>query len=137
MEQVVFTGNYFDAETSGYFQYHWTPDLTYGDYKLGCSGWSEELLEGRQVDHRNEGRDVLTWGYASRSSDLLSISLLATSLKPTWILDHVWHCYRHPERDLILKHYRAFTEEIVANLPDSWTMTSDEVLAWLKKKEKQ
>lgn len=120
------------------------------DDLTSCSGYAVDLKNKSRAEHdkpeHERKYDTLAWGYDGEGPELLAITMLASALYPQWESSWVaigsygsrhYSPWKHPARDLILKHYRAFTEEIVANLPDSWTMTSDDVLAWLEKKEKQ
>lgn len=130
---VTFTGRIVNGKERDYFYYDF--DVCCHGVKKSCGGWSQELISG-EPGHGSDG-DTLAWGYDGDSPRLLSVNMLATTLHPEWLLfPNYFNAYCHKDRALILKRYRAFAKEVVANLPDSWTMTSDEVLAWLKKKEK-
>lgn len=128
---VTFTGEIINGEGTEYFEYGFDAGA---DGQRSCGGWSQELITGKK-GHEFTG-DTLAWGYDGNSSRLLAINILTTALDPDWLCFPNYNdACRHKDRALILKHYIAFTKEIVANLPDSWTMTSDEVLAWIKAKE--
>lgn len=129
MQRQTFSGVIELGQSTNYY---WTDKLE------SCAGFALDLIVGHAELH--EHNNGFGWGYDGDCADLLSVALLASSLYPGWQVeweneDGLFEAWRHPDRDRILKHYRAFTEEIVAHLPDEWTMTSDEVLAWLKKKE--
>lgn len=137
---VVFKGKiHYGCQDSGntdFFDYR--PSVR-GGLRSGCSGWSVDLLNGKTscgYHIRLPDNEPMSWGYEGRGADLLGVNMLANSLKEDWLdYDNLKYVHIHPKRDLILKRYKQFAQEIVAHLPDEWTMTSDEVLAWLKKKE--
>lgn len=35
------------------------------------------------------------------------------------------------------RYYKQYAEEVVAHLPDNWSMSASDVLAWIEKKEKR
>lgn len=132
---VTFTGRIVNGKEREYFYYDF--DVNCKGVTKSCGGWSQELISGKPGHSSSEG-DTLAWGYNGNSPRLLAVNMLATALHPEWLnYPNYYDAFRHKDRALILKRYRAFTREVVANLPDSWIMTSDEVLAWLKSKEKQ
>lgn len=129
---VTFTGKIRKGDGSEYYDYSF--DVHCHGVQKNCGGWSEELITGKP-GHGFDG-DTMAWGYDGNSSRLLAVNMLTTALDPKWLVyPNYSNACCHKYRALILKHYHAFTEEIVANLPGSWTMTSDEVLAWIKTKE--
>lgn len=105
-----------------------------------------------------EGR-VPAWGYDGAGADRLSAGILCATLAPAknWG-DFIFLVARQYTRDLygkvtsprlyslvcrndVLLYYRDFTKEHTSKWGDEWTMTSDEVMAWLiskgyKQKEK-
>lgn len=100
-----------------------------------CTGFSNDLLYEDRFHHwAGEGP---SWGYEGAGPDKTSIMLLGRSLDPYWPYD-CWNYITgagHPKRSLILKLYKQFTAEIVANFGDKWSITDDEILEWVKEKE--
>lgn len=113
--------------------YDWNHNANSKGITGNCGGWANDLIHGRKCSHF--GDNEATWGYAGHGPDIMSVSLLAWSLDNAFVkaefipgMNH----YNHKDREKILKLYPKFTKEVVSKLPDRWTMTSDEVLAWIK-----
>lgn len=43
----------------------------------------------------------------------------------------------HGEMDMIREYYRKYAEEVVAHLPNKFTLTQEEISDWVKKQEKK
>lgn len=89
--------------------------------------------------------DINTWGYSAPSTNQMALALLGWSLcrfgYETLFYRLMDRLDNEPDiqalRDTILKCHRAFANEVVSELPDNWTMTSEDILVWLNKKEKE
>lgn len=119
-----------------------------GDPIKSCGGTFLEEL-GFSGYGRNE---VLSWGYCGKGPEVLAVTILSIyagipytdKLHPsnnriatihylgfrsnqTFYLGDAW----------VKKHYKAFTKEVIAKLPDSWTMTEADIDEWVKKQEEK
>lgn len=96
----------------------------------------------RLVDYRD---DINTWGYSANSTNQMALALLGWSLcglqSETFYYRLVNCTDNKPDiqllRELLIKYHKAFASEVVSELPNDWTMTSNEILEWLNKKEKE
>lgn len=102
-----------------------------------CTGYADELRTGDRYTHWDgEGP---AWGYEGGGPDKISIMLLARTLDPRWPYEIGLRLdgSTHSKRPIILKLYKQFTSEIVSNFEDRWSITDEEILAWVKEKESQ
>lgn len=82
---------------------------------------------------------VPAWGYYGTGPQRLALALLALSSTRPWDVvysdctDAEWSRIRRIAR----KYYRQFAKEIIAHLPDEWTLSADEVKAWVRKQEQR
>lgn len=110
-------------------------------YRSFCSGKATQLLSGAggPIDYSTYGNvtDTISWGYHGRGSDLLAVYLLAASLYPNGRLGESHSFYiEKPILGPALRHYKAFSEEVIANLPDVWEMDTEWVKGWIEEREK-
>lgn len=121
---------------STFYEQHFY-ELNFGGDQSTCTGFSDELLTGNRREHYSgEGP---AWGYEGAGPDKVSINLLGRALDIRWP-----YCCgfgnigtTHRQRPLILKLYKQFTAEIVANFGDKWSITDEEILKWVADKEKE
>lgn len=86
------------------------------------------------------------WGYEGHGPALLAVVLLAFYGAQGHILPTLGHLHDAPDPKregtynsqvaFVKEHYQAFTSEVIANLPDNWTMTMEDIDKWVKEKEK-
>lgn len=136
---VTFSGRTAPLGKTIYYEYDHNADS--GDCVHTCSGFSRDLLDGKYGNH-SFGADAesIAWGYSGLGPDYLSVSVLALSIYPRWLKDKEIEDgipgsmipHKHPDRLRVIELHKQFTKEVVSKLPDRWTMTSDEVLAWIK-----
>lgn len=117
----VHTGSIIKGDVVWVYELRTGPDN--GDIPSGrrCSGCAYGYLNG---SGNEEYTEPISWGYEGIGSDLAAASMLASIYYPSygWL-------------ESCQKYAPVFAREVIDHLPDSWTMTSEEVLAWLKKKE--
>lgn len=106
----------------------------------GCSGKANQLL-GKQYYNPT---DTMSWGFEGNGSDLMAAWLIAEAL---YYEEHghtmgesFEHCYSHPEHyervlPLMNRHYKQFSTEVIANLPDEWEMDTEWVKQWINERE--
>lgn len=87
-----------------------------------------------------------SWGYEGNGSELLAVSLLGIYGAPYWVGNIRSHLSGGgprraslnsivEQRAFVKKHYKAFATEVIANLPDNWTMTMEDIDRWVKEQE--
>lgn len=127
-EDMTFTGEISLLRSSCYY---------YVEDPYGCSGYAHDLLVGHCQDHGRDSKayEVFSWGYECNGADLLAVALLAVSLDDKWPPHSSW--WDHRQREAILRHYKAFASEFVANFGNKWSMESEDIIDWVAKKEKE
>lgn len=147
----MFSGSVTKAQGSSYYQLKFNGDmlpLCGGNLYYDCGELSK-------IETYNLGNymtpTLYGWGYDSKDSRILAITMLGMYAGAGGMatLSHI--SYRSPSpakfsnisisniltaREFVKKHYKAFTTEVIANLPDNWTMTMDDIDKWVKEKEK-
>lgn len=86
-----------------------------------------------------------TWGYEGHGSALLAITLLGFYGARSLMGNIGSHFTEGPlpkrggtheeQAAFVKKHYQAFASEVIANLPDNWTMTMEDIDKWVKEQE--
>lgn len=106
----------------------------------GCSGRANQLL-GRSYHNPD---DTMSWGFEGNGSDLTAAWLIAGALYyETWgaimgesecIAVRFSHNYVEI-LPVIQSHYKQFSTEVIASLPDEWEMDTAWIKAWIMDKE--
>jgi hypothetical protein len=81
-------------------------------------------VDGRELDPRfdlrNHSPDGFEWGYGGSGPAQLALAILADVFAPD---------------EVAQRHYQQFKFQVIAGLPhESWTLTSQDVEAWLRAK---
>lgn len=111
-----------------------------GSFIVGCSGKATQLLHpgiNGTIDY-GPVTDVMSWGYDGRGSELLAAYLIATAFcRRSSGLDESRTSWVDPAViELVHRHYKQFSTEVIANLPDEWEMDMDWVKEWVMEREK-
>ena len=68
------------------------------------------------------------WGYGGSGPAQLALAILADYYAPDFPT-----VVMNPDRSrLALRSYQAFKWDVVAKLPDEWTLTTDDIETWLR-----
>lgn len=123
-----------------------------------CQGVLYEKVGCVRIDQYTKGDHSYDWGYDGTDPQLMAITLMAISLgapnddaygKRTLAAFCDWYgngLGDYEEKKLptrkgwfstIKDLYKQFTSEVVANFGDTWEITSEEILQWIKEKESQ
>lgn len=150
-ESVKFYGEKFTKKGTVY--YHTTID----GHRF-CTDFTEFLLtksEARKLDdwYDCESEElakphqqfavgtVPSWGDCGTGSQRLALALLALTSNKNRPWNVVYSDCTDAEwrriRRIVRKYYRQFAQQIIAHLPDKWTLSVDEVKAWVHKQEAQ
>lgn len=136
---VKFNGEISSIGKTRYYNYS-NSACGYGN-NSSCGAFAKALLIAGPVSHSVKNENDPTWGYCGTGPDLLSVSVLAFTLDEYWLDQggvlvgvNVKHDKgsTHKARKEVIKLHKQFTKEAVSKLPPKWTMTSHEVLAWIK-----
>lgn len=106
----------------------------------GCSGKANQLL-GRPYHNPD---DTMSWGFEGNGSDLTAAWLIAEALHYELYGGVMAEGEHHAEicsnnyveiLPVIQSHYKQFSTEVIASLPDEWEMDTAWIKAWIMDKE--
>lgn len=88
-------------------------------------------------DHMNRGiidygDPVIGWGYYGNGPRQLALTMLYYSCVISWMRKGFAGCI-----SIACKYSDAFTEDVVSKWGDEWSITSDEVVKWIKEQEQK
>lgn len=133
---------------------HYTVNLN-GHIIPLCQGIIYEQVSGIVIKDSTKRIHTYAWGYIGDDPAILAITLLYLALGGKWDGDFTdrsmfamptdltsrcidvikMKAYCEDVPGLIKATYQAFTKEVISELPDTWDLTADEILQWLKKKD--
>lgn len=143
----MFSGSVTKAQGSSYYHLKFN-----GDMLPLCGGaLYSDCGELSRIESYNLGSYATPllygWGYDSKDSRILAITMLGMYAGAGGMaaVSHVPPYHPFPPkfpniwaaREFVKKHYKAFTTEVIADLPDNWTMTMEDIDKWVKGKEKK
>lgn len=79
------------------------------------------------------GEQFIGWGYEGNGPRQLAVSMLWYSCVNHWV--EIGKLPETPIINLVKKYSSAFTKDVVSKFGDEWSMTSDEVVKWIKEQE--
>lgn len=115
----------------GYSDYYQTSARGCNKYYL-CAGCAYEIL-GR--GSHDSCRDSISWGYDGSGPELLSAALIGCAIDGPGAFNELQ--FSDLAIQLVRRHYRAFTEEFVVHFEDAWSISGEQILAWVRNKEKE
>lgn len=127
----LLTSNYYTAVNSG-------GRVPYVNI-AGCSGKATQLLNPNPVfGEYGYVNDVMSWGYDGRGSDLLAGWLIMQALSKNSNMDESRSIGTEQLKNqpIMLRHYKQFSTEVIANLPDEWEMDTEWIRQWVTEREK-
>lgn len=100
----------------------------------GCAGKATQFLGGNYF----YPKDTMSWGFDGPGSDLLAAWLIMKGLCSTVIMNESSKVYESDviDMEIMLRHYKQFSTEVIANLPDEWEMDMKWVKDWVTEREK-
>lgn len=115
----------------GYSDYYQTSARGCNKYYL-CAGCAYEIL-GR--GSHDSCRDSISWGYDGSGPELLSAALIGCAIDGDEAFNNIQ--FSNTAIQLVRRHYRAFTEEFVVHFTEEWSMDGQQILDWVRNKEKE
>lgn len=147
-----FSGSVVHGAGASHYQVRWdgsrvplchTPLFDACDVEFLPDNLASVTFEERQVSMNKKS---YAWGYEGNGPALLAITLLGLYGARGWMSSTASHFAEpRPKRRgtleeqaaFVKQHHKAFTSEVIANLPDNWTMTMDDIDKWVKGKDKK
>lgn len=98
-----------------------------GDGNPICAGAATQILGGQH----HAPWDCCSWGYNGVGPRLLAAGLIGiTHMEDPYWFDKL--SFTADAKDMVRIYHKDFTKEVTSRLLNNWTITSDEVLAWIK-----
>lgn len=100
----------------------------------GCAGKATQFLGGDYF----YPKDTMSWGFDGPGSDLLAAWLIMKGLCSTVTMNESSCVYSEDliDMEIMLRHYKQFSAEVIAKLPDEWEMDTKWVKGWVMEREK-